>query len=81
MTVWTFVVLGFLGAADGQQVGVIAQNNQTVLGRFVLPTHEACEAAREGVREFAATANQTLLIGGCREEPRSPQETAGLKRN
>jgi hypothetical protein len=75
------VVLGFIGAADGQQVGVIAQNNQTVLARFVLPTHEACEAARDGVREFAGTANQTLLIGGCREETPPPQETAGLERN
>jgi hypothetical protein len=80
MTVWTFVVLGFIAAADGR-VGVIAQANQTLLGRFLLPTAEACEAAREGVREFASTANQTLLIGPCREETRTPHETAGLGRN
>jgi hypothetical protein len=41
-----------------------------VLGRFVFPSREACEAAREGVREFAQSAGRTLLIGRCIEEPR-----------
>ncbi len=83
MTVWAFVVLGFLGTGDSQP-GVIGQANHSLLGRFILPTSAACEAAREGVREFAGTANQTLLIGRCLEETRLTPvsaERAELGRN
>ena len=83
MTVWAFVVLGFLTTGDGQP-GVIGQANHRLLGRFLLPTSAACEAAREGVREFASTANQTLVIGRCLEETRATptsSERAELRRD
>jgi hypothetical protein len=67
MIVWAFVVLGFLSFGDGQP-SLMGQANHKLLGRFVLPTRAACEAAREGVREFAGSENQTLLIGRCSEE-------------
>ncbi len=71
MTVWVFVVSGFL-TVGGVQPALIGQGRQQRLATFVLPTAQACEAAREGVREFAQTANQTLLIGECVEETRTP---------
>ena len=69
MTVWVFVVLGFL-STGGEQAGLLGQARHQPLGKFAFPTAEACEAAREGVREFSQTANQTLLIGRCAEETR-----------
>ncbi len=69
MTVWVFVVLGFL-STGGEQAGLLGQANHQALGKFVFPTSEACEAAREGVREFSQTATRTLLIGRCVEETR-----------
>jgi hypothetical protein len=77
MIVWAFVVLGFLSFGDGQP-SLMGQANHKLLGRFVLPTRAACEAAREGVREFAETANQTLLIGRCLEEARATLVSAEL---
>ncbi len=70
MIVWAFVVLGFLSFGEGQP-SLMGQANHKLLGRFILPTRAACEAAREGVREFAGTDDQTLLIGRCIEETRA----------
>ncbi len=69
MTVWVFVVSSFLTVGDGQPA-LLAQARLKTQGTFVLPTPESCEAARQGVREFAQTANETLLIGRCLEEER-----------
>jgi hypothetical protein len=69
MTVWVFVVSGFL-TVGGQQAALIGQGRTQILGRFVFPSPEVCEAARDGVREFAQSANQTLIIGRCTEEAR-----------
>lgn len=71
VTVWVFVVSTFLaanGALTSQQPGLLGQARQKQLARFVLPTAAACEAARNGVREFAETAGKTLVIGNCTEE-------------
>ena len=76
MTVWVFVVSTFL-AVGGTQVGVVGQARQKPLAKFVFPTADSCEAARVGVREFADTAGQTLMIGRCQEEARSPRASVG----
>jgi hypothetical protein len=83
MIVWVFVVLGFLSFGDGQP-SLMGQANHRLVGRFVFPTRLACEAAREGVREFAWTADQTLLIEPCLEEARArpvSTELADLSRH
>jgi hypothetical protein len=70
MTVWILIVSTFLSVVPGRQPSLIGQGRTKPLGRFVFPTVEACEAAREGIREFAETANQSLIISGCKEEAR-----------
>lgn len=71
MTVWVLVVSSFLSVGGGQ-TALLGQGRARPLATFVFPTPQSCEAAKEGVREFAQTANQTLLIGECREEVRPP---------
>jgi hypothetical protein len=76
VTVWVFVVLGFLAAAPGQKPALLGQGRQKLLAKFVYPTSAACEAARDGVREFAPTAGESLLIGRCAEESREESDRA-----
>jgi hypothetical protein len=70
MTVWILIVSTFLSVVPGRQPSLIGQGRTKPLARFVFPTAEACEAAKEGVREFAETANQSLIISSCTEETR-----------
>jgi hypothetical protein len=70
MTVWILIVSTFLSVVPGRQPSLIGQGRTKPLGRFVFPTEQACEAARDAIREFAETANQTLIIGRCTEEDR-----------
>jgi hypothetical protein len=70
MTVWILIVSTFLSVVPGATPALIGQGRVKPVGRFVFPTEEACEAAKEGIREFAETANQTLIIGRCVEETR-----------
>lgn len=69
MTVWVLVVSAFLSVGGGQ-TALLGQGRHQRLATFVFPTRQSCEAAKDGVREFAQTANQTLLIGECQEEAR-----------
>jgi hypothetical protein len=69
VTVWVLVVSAFLSVGGGR-TALLGQGRQQRLATFVFPTRQSCEAAKEGVREFAQTANQTLLIGECQEDVR-----------
>ncbi len=69
MTVWVLIVSAFLSVGS-EPVSLRGQGGQQRLATFVFPTRQSCEAARDGVREFAQSANQTLLIGECQEEER-----------
>lgn len=70
MTVWILVVSTFLSVVPGRQPSLIGQGRTKALARFVFPTEQACEAAADGVREFADTADQSLIINRCVEETR-----------
>jgi len=78
-SLWFFLVFS-LGAHNGHNF-----TQRTVIDRIVLPTREACEAARRGFEEYeAGQRGQFYESGPCEpappkrtEEPERPQFSPG----
>jgi hypothetical protein len=70
MTVWVLVVSAYFLVGSGDLPSLQGQGRQKTLARFVYPTAAACEAAKAGVREFAQSGGQSVLIGQCSKEIR-----------